>query len=111
MMARSTTRSNLRPDTLMQDRRRQFDEIFLQRTAGPYMWVKLRRTQLEQMSSELPLKADIARYSRQVSKVPKAEVAASFDHLVGQSKERRRYFDANCAGGLQIDRERQPRGS
>ena len=24
----------------MQDRRRQFDEIFLQRTAGPYMWVK-----------------------------------------------------------------------
>jgi hypothetical protein len=21
------------------------------------------------------------------------------------------YFDANCAGGLQIDRERQPRGS
>jgi len=75
------------------------------------VWVKLRRTQLEQMSSELPLKADIARYSRQVSKVPKAEVAASFDHLVGQSKERRRYFDANCAGGLQIDRERQPRGS
>src|SRR5258708_5451708 len=37
MMARSTTRSNLRPDTLMQDRRRQFDEIFLQRTAGPYI--------------------------------------------------------------------------
>jgi hypothetical protein len=24
----------------MQDRRRQFDEIFLQRAAGPYMWVK-----------------------------------------------------------------------
>jgi len=39
MMARSTTRSNLRPDTLMQDRRRQFDEIFLQRTAGPYIRV------------------------------------------------------------------------
>src|ERR1700687_808495 len=37
MMARSTTRSNLRPDTLMQDRRRQFDEIFLQHTAGPYI--------------------------------------------------------------------------
>jgi hypothetical protein len=40
-MARSTTRSNQRPDTLMQDRHRQFDEIFLQRTAGPYMWVKV----------------------------------------------------------------------
>jgi hypothetical protein len=32
--------SNQRPDTLMQDRRRQFDEIFLQRAAGPYIWVK-----------------------------------------------------------------------
>jgi hypothetical protein len=39
MMARSTTRSNQRPDTLMQDRRRQLDEIFLQRTTGPYIWV------------------------------------------------------------------------
>jgi hypothetical protein len=26
-------------NSLMQDRRRQFDEIFLQRTAGPYIWV------------------------------------------------------------------------
>src|SRR3984957_3351022 len=40
MMARSTTRSNQRPDTLMQDHHRQFDEIFLQRTAGPYIGVK-----------------------------------------------------------------------
>jgi hypothetical protein len=39
MMARSTTCSNQRPDTLMQDRRRQFDEIFLQRAAGPYIRV------------------------------------------------------------------------
>src|ERR1700682_1151441 len=31
---------------------------------------KLRRTQYEQISSELPLKADIAQYSRHVSKVP-----------------------------------------
>jgi hypothetical protein len=31
---------------------------------------QLRRTQCEQMSSELPLKADIAQYSRHVSKVP-----------------------------------------
>ena len=36
MMARGKC-SNQRPDTLMQDRRRQFDEIFLQRTAGPYI--------------------------------------------------------------------------
>jgi len=36
---------------------------------GP-MWVKLRRTQCEQMSSELPLKADITQHSRHVSNVP-----------------------------------------
>ncbi len=39
--------------------------------------VKLRKTQCEQMFSELPLKADIARCSRHVSKVPKPEVASS----------------------------------
>ena len=34
---------------------------------------KLRRTQCEQMSSELPLIADVAQYSRHVSNVPEAE--------------------------------------
>src|SRR5882757_6329554 len=37
--------------------------------------VKVRRTQPEQMSSGLPLKADIARYSRHVSKVPNSDIA------------------------------------
>jgi hypothetical protein len=37
-------------------------------------WVKLRRTQPEQMSSGLLLKADIALYSRHVSKVPQADI-------------------------------------
>jgi hypothetical protein len=32
--------------------------------------VKLRRTQYEQITSGLPLKADITQYSRHVSKVP-----------------------------------------
>jgi|SRR6267142_4617645 len=32
--------------------------------------VKLRRTQFEQISSELPLKADIAQHTGDVSKVP-----------------------------------------
>jgi hypothetical protein len=61
--------------------------------------------------SAFSARADIGGQALRVRFVPKAEVAASFDHLVGQSKELRRYFDANCAGGLQIDRERQPRGS
>jgi hypothetical protein len=37
-------------------------------------WVKLRRTQCEQMSSGLLLKADIAQYGRHVSKVPNSEI-------------------------------------
>jgi hypothetical protein len=37
MMARSTTRSKRRPDTLMQDRICLIDSKLLQRTAGPYI--------------------------------------------------------------------------
>src|ERR1700686_937684 len=36
-------------------------------------WVKLRKTQCEQMSSGLPLKADIAQYSRHFAFVPNSE--------------------------------------
>jgi hypothetical protein len=46
---------------------------------------KLRRTQCEQMSSGLPLKADIAQYSRLVSKVPKSEVGHSITSSVWAS--------------------------
>src|SRR3954454_10247926 len=55
MMARSQC-SNQRPDTLMQDRSPPAWRNHLQRTAGPYMWVKLGRTRPEQMSSGLPWK-------------------------------------------------------
>jgi len=54
----------------MQDRRCQFDEIFLQRTAGPYIPVKTGKAQCEQMFSALPLRADIAQCSRHVRFVP-----------------------------------------
>src|SRR6266403_2083673 len=46
-------------------------------------WVKTGKAQCEQMFSELPLKADIARRSRHVRFVPSAEVA---DHLVATGK-------------------------
>jgi hypothetical protein len=39
MMARSTARSNRRPDTLMQDRIYRIVKNLLQRTAGPYIGV------------------------------------------------------------------------
>ena len=44
--------------------------------AGGPFWVKKGRTQCEHMSYGLPLKADIARCSWHVSKVPEHEVAA-----------------------------------
>src|SRR6202035_720962 len=69
MMARSKC-SNQRPNTLMQDRSPPARRNHLQRTAGPYIWVKPGRTQSEQMSSGLPLKADITRCMRHVSNVP-----------------------------------------
>jgi hypothetical protein len=47
----------------MQDRICQVDETLLQRTAGPYIRVKLRKTQSEQMFSDFPLKADIDWFS------------------------------------------------
>ena len=61
----------------MQDRRRQFDEIFLQRTAGPYIWVKRRNTRSEHIWSALPLKADSSRTLLEVRFAPTAEVAAA----------------------------------
>jgi len=54
MMARSKC-SNQRPDTLMQDRSPPARRNHLQRTAGPYIWVKLGRTQYEHMFSALHL--------------------------------------------------------
>src|SRR6266700_1436484 len=49
------------------------------------VWVKLRRTQCEQRSSGLPLKADIAQYSRHVSKVPNADQCNAINGLAIRS--------------------------
>jgi hypothetical protein len=51
MMARSTTCSNQRPDTLMQDRICRIDENLLQRTAGPYIRVTTGKAQSEHITS------------------------------------------------------------
>src|SRR5882762_11685923 len=69
MMARSKC-SNQRPDTLMQDRSPPARRNHLQRTAGPYIGVKLRRAQPEQLFSGVPLLTDIARLDRHVANVP-----------------------------------------
>src|SRR5215510_6075463 len=59
MMARSTTRSTQRPDTLMQDRSYRIDENLLQRAAGPYMRVRGRNTCRQQNTSALASKGDL----------------------------------------------------
>jgi hypothetical protein len=46
----------------MQDRIIKLVEIFLHRTAGPYIWVKNGTTHREHMLSELPSIADIAAW-------------------------------------------------
>src|SRR6266404_9032382 len=56
-------------------------------------WVKLRKTQCEQMPSGLPLKADIAQYNRHVSKVPNPDIPVLF---VGTSEDRRRDDEGEC---------------
>jgi hypothetical protein len=43
----------------MQDRTPPLNEIFLHRTAGPYIWVMSERTHTEHIWSELPPIADI----------------------------------------------------
>src|SRR5215472_4922258 len=57
MMARSTKSSNQRPDTLMQDRTSAVSiKVLLQRTAGPYMWVKTGSALVEHKISASPPK-------------------------------------------------------
>src|ERR1700682_4452759 len=78
------------PPTVRQD----CDQPQVNESRPPFR-VKLRRTQREQMSSELPLKADIAQYSRHVSKMPlrtspTSSIPLSTNRPVGQITTRRR---------------------
>src|ERR1700732_3371307 len=82
MMARSKC-SNQRPDTLMQDRSLPARRNHLQRTAGPYMGVKMRNTHSEQMFSALH--PELGHYSMQSALRICANFGSPpllFDHLV-----------------------------
>jgi hypothetical protein len=53
--------SNARPDTLMQDRSPPTRQIFLLRTAGPYIWVKSRHDGLKSRRPLFPQKRRAAK--------------------------------------------------
>ena len=75
MMARAR-RSNQRPDTLMQDRYRQLDEILLLRTAGPYIGsfaTEPFSANAEPMSAPSPI-ATVPAVSPNCRDVPKADI-------------------------------------
>src|SRR6516164_5119553 len=60
--------------------------------------------------SALPPKADIGTHSRNVRFVPKADKVRRskrglFDHLVGAGKQCRRYLQAKCFRGPEVDHE------
>ena len=63
------------------------------------------RDLLHSNTSALPLKADIHGQVRHVSKVPKAEVVALFNDLVGSCEQGRRQFEAERFGGLEVDNQ------
>ncbi len=65
----------------MQDRICRIDENLLQRTAGPYIGVKQRRTQCEQMSSGSTLKADLAQSRRHFAFGPIGDLTDNFTAL------------------------------
>ena len=48
-------------------------------------------------------KADIARRRLDVRFEPKSDIANLFDHLVGAGKQRRRYIQAKCFRGPEVD--------
>jgi|RhiMetdeSRZDD1v2_1073273.scaffolds.fasta_scaffold262853_2 dihydrofolate reductase len=55
--------------------------------------------------SALPLKADMRGAARDVRFGPKADIAASFDHLIGAGEQRRWHSETERFGSLQVDDE------
>src|SRR5260370_10639866 len=86
MMARSTNRSNQRPDTLMQDRKPRDRRNLLRRTAGPYIGSKtaMAAVRLARPQYLRKLTTLVHRASRQMwatSRLFRDKVAAA-DHII-----------------------------
>ena len=61
--------------------------------------------------SGLPPKADISSVLCDVRFVPKADIAALLNHLVGGDEQVGRYLKAKCLGSVEIDCRLEPRRS
>ena len=59
-------------------------------------------------TSALPPSTDIVRSARQVRFVPTTEVAALFDHLLGELLKISWHIDANRPGSFKVDHEIEP---
>jgi len=93
----------------MQDRHRRIVEIFLLRTAGPYIRVKPGKSPIEQLWSAVRPSPDSAQTSRHFSEVPltdpcSAASATLLDDLIGAGEQRVRHSEAERLGGFEIDR-------
>src|SRR6516225_7040723 len=109
MMARSIKGSNQRPDTLMQDRTSANSmKVLLQRTAGPYIWVKSRRSVVTERCPLYPRKRTNSGHLKMSASCQKRTPAPQrkislFDHLVGAGDDRSRYGYAQQLRGCEID--------
>jgi len=78
MMARSTNRSNQRPDTLMQDRKPPDRRNLLRRTAGPYIGVKGGHAEQVAAAAGSPQKAALLAAGRHLRYGPIPAILATF---------------------------------
>ena len=58
---------------------------------------------VQYVMSALPPKADMCGATRDVRFVPIADIAPSFDHLVGTGEHGRRHRQPECLGSLEVD--------
>src|SRR6516162_9791579 len=81
------TRSNQRPDTLMQDRKPTNQPNLLQRTAAPYIWVTGGCRRQVDGTAGMPSAPELPCVPKQLRFVPRHKVAALQPAARGKRRE------------------------